>query len=172
MSTCLKIRRDFAVLVGVRYPDMPIAIDGDALRPSQISRPIPMLSELAEKISVGIKNLNAIVHRIRHVDVAFFVQRDIRRRAKISGCGQPVILAARSNPAEQLQRVGVKDEASGAKIWEKCKALISRGLTEGRPARARCSSRSEKGRIFDRFLRVNYFRNSLILAALSYRKLL
>ena len=116
MSTCLKIRRDFAVLVGVRYPDMPIAIDGDALRPSQISRPIPMLSELAEKISVGIKNLNAIVHRIRHVGVAFFVQRDIRRRAKISGCGQPVILATRSNPAGSFSVSASKTKHQGPRF--------------------------------------------------------
>ncbi len=59
----------------VGYPDVPIAIDSDALGPGKVSWTIAVLAENADEISVGVKDLDPIVESIGHIHIAILIQR-------------------------------------------------------------------------------------------------
>src|SRR5208283_5214392 len=48
----------------VGYPNVPIAIDSDALGPGKVSGTIAVFAENADEIPVGVKNLDPIVESI------------------------------------------------------------------------------------------------------------
>src|SRR6202044_2032979 len=87
-----------------------IAINRDAFGAGEVSRSIAMLAKEADKVSVGIENLYAIVKRVGHVDIAIGIQRHALRRAKVTGSSEEVILPAGSDASQQLQAVCVVDD--------------------------------------------------------------
>jgi hypothetical protein len=74
----------YPILHSIRYPDMTIAIDGHAFRPRKVPRPIAWLAEGTNKLAIGVKNFNAVVHRVRNVQIAFRIHRNARWFRKVS----------------------------------------------------------------------------------------
>src|SRR5580765_1999865 len=64
---------------------MAIAIDGQPLWPAEIACSISAAAEHAQEISFRIEDLNAVVDRVRDVDVTFGIDSDVGRPREGSG---------------------------------------------------------------------------------------
>src|SRR3954468_12092733 len=95
------------VLHRVGDPYMTVRINRDSFRPRERSWTISRLAPLADKISVRIENLDAVVVHVRHVQVSVLIDGHIRGYRELARLGQAVLLACRPDFANQVQLVGV-----------------------------------------------------------------
>ena len=63
----------------VGHPDVPIAINCDALGPGGVSGSIAVFAEQADEVSVGIENFHPVVEGVGNVNIAVFIQRHALR---------------------------------------------------------------------------------------------
>ncbi len=75
----------------------------------EAARPIAVLTDLADELSVGVEDLDAIVHGVGHIDVVVFVERNKARQGEVARRGQLMFLAAGTDAALLFQGVGVVD---------------------------------------------------------------
>ncbi len=50
---------------GIGHPDVPIAINRNALGPRKTSEAVAMPAELADELAIGVENLHTVVQRCR-----------------------------------------------------------------------------------------------------------
>ena len=71
----------------VRHPDVTVSVDRNPFWPGEISRTIAGLPEGADEIAATIKDLDAVIERVRDIDVAFAIHRHICREREVAGIG-------------------------------------------------------------------------------------
>lgn len=89
---------------------MSVAIDGDALRTGELAGAVPVLAKRADEGSFGIEFFDPMIQRVADVKIAVFVDRDIGGSGEVAGGGERVVLAWRTNFAQQFEGVGVDDQ--------------------------------------------------------------
>src|SRR5215469_18326696 len=86
---------------------MSVSVNGHSFGSGKISWTVARLSKRADEIAVGIENLYSVIQGIRHVEVSFLVHGNAPGPGKIPWRCQRMLFSSRSDPAEQLQRIGV-----------------------------------------------------------------
>ena len=100
----------YPVLHPVDDPDVAIAVDGDTFGTREVSRPVAGFAEGADELSIAIEDLDAVVQGVGDVEIAFLIDRQSRWPGEISGGGEFMFMSAGTNPALQLQSVGVVNQ--------------------------------------------------------------
>src|SRR5579872_2419334 len=98
----LLIENLHAVLHPIDYPNVIVAVDGNAFRPCEVAWPVARFAKGADEFAVAVEDLDAVVQRVSDIKIAFSVHRQSPRPGKIARCGERVLLSASAHPAFQL----------------------------------------------------------------------